>query len=34
MNDLYLVSLAASITALVFAWLQSKKVLAFPRARR
>ena len=29
MNDLYLVSLAASITALVFAWLQSKKVLAF-----
>ena len=29
MNDLYLVSLAASITALVFARLQSKKVLAF-----
>ena len=29
MNDLYLVSLAASITALVFAWLQSRKVLAF-----
>ena len=29
MNDLYLVSLAASVTALVFAWVQSKKVLAF-----
>ena len=29
MENLYVVSLAASVIALVFAWLQSKKVLAF-----
>lgn len=29
MENLYCVSLAASVIALIFAWLQSKKVLAF-----